>query len=241
MKKVLILTLAISLVVAGIAMATVLSSKHDMRSRVTGNTTTQICVFCHHPHRGVAADGTSRILLWNINGSAATNFPTYNSPTAPLGGDTNLGTSDAAQYSRLCMTCHDGTVADGGFIKGTKEAGASASLGSLTINDATANLGSTLADDHPVDFTYANATGSDIKAKDASTTDPKVIGNVTAVKYPLYNDGSNATMQCATCHDVHRGEAVGIQFMRELDDAGVAYSGGVITASKICRDCHTAK
>lgn len=234
MKKVLILTLAISLVVAGIAMATVLSSKHDMRFKGTGATTTQICVFCHHPHRGTTTTGTLTTLLWNINTPSTASFATYNSPTATLGGDNNLGTGAETQYSRACMTCHDGAVANNEYIKGTKEP--SASLGSLTISDTTSNLGVTLADDHPVDFTYTNGVNGDIKAQTGTGESAKVVGNITAVDYPLYSE----TMQCATCHDVHRGQSVGIQFMRELAGA-TPYSGGVIIESRICRDCHTTK
>lgn len=223
MKKVLILTLAISLVIAGIALATVVSTKHDMRLKGTSVTTTQVCVFCHHPHRGVAADNTSNVLLWNINGGASTSYNTYNSPTAILGGDNTLGTDNNAQYSRLCMTCHDGAVASTAYIAATSGGG---SLGSLTITGI-ANLGSTLVDDHPVDFAYADGTNGDIKAK---SDDTKVVGNISSVDYSLYG----GTMQCATCHDVHNGQSPKIEFMR-------GGSTDVISDSKICRDCHQSK
>lgn len=255
MKKVLVLTLAISLIVAGIAFATVLSTKHDMRGgsssgqKYSGTSTTQVCVFCHHPHRG-ANSGVSNALLWNVSDGNKT-YDTYakTSTINSTGIDgnfvntTNPNTSESV-YTLLCMGCHDGGGSSNSRVTDTEDGG----LGTIVnLGILTANLGSTLGDDHPVDFAYPRTAyvfaGSDIKNADADTslgTTYVVSGSTTGVKYPLFGNvegGTTGTMQCATCHDVHNGQsggATGIQFMRGGTTDVIANSG-------ICRDCHTAK
>lgn len=230
MKKVIILTLAISLIVAGIAFATVISSKHDMRASLVmgaqfgrtitaaNSVTTQVCVFCHHPHRGSSSVATT--LLWNINAAVAS-FTTYTSVTmnATDGGDSlTPGATSGSNYSLLCMGCHDGGGVSNTFVKGQAADG---SLGSFpNLKTGIANLGSSLSDDHPVDFTYPTTGLGDIQGK---------VGDTVATIYPLYS----GTMQCATCHDVHNGTSRLVEFMRGSTD--------IITDSKICRDCHTNK
>jgi len=249
MKKVLILTLAISLIVAGIALATVVSTKHDMRpgssptgAKATGATTSQVCVFCHHPHRGQNAV-VSAALLWNIS-DASTIYQTYaaTSTITSIGiqnpGD-NVGAQDStltpSVYTLLCMGCHDGGGSTNSFIRGTVDG----TLGSFPTLTGLPNLGSTLGDDHPVDFVYPASAGD---VKPASGSD--VIGNLTSVVYPLFSNGAASnqyTMQCATCHDVHNGQSLNVQFMRDKLAGGSTYAGGVIVNSRICVDCHTSK
>lgn len=232
MKKTIILVLAVSLIIAGVAMATVVSSKHDMREnqaafdygvRSVGSTTSQVCVFCHHPHSG-STIGT--VLLWNINDVDKT-YATYSSPTtnaSGMGGDLTVA-DDNARYSLLCMGCHDGGASNA-FVRATVDGdlGAVPSFGTIS-----ANLGSTLADDHPVDFTYPTATAAGLEDINVAVGG-QVVGTVSgsSVTYPLYG----GTMQCATCHNVHAGETSDVQFMRGQN---------IIADSAICRDCHTAK
>jgi predicted CXXCH cytochrome family protein len=226
LKKTLIIVLAISLLVGGIAVASVVSSKHDMRGLIdvgngrtitsVGATTTQVCVFCHHPHRG-ASSAVSSVLLWNIS-DANKSYATYTSPSmnsTNVGGD--VGSDDNAQYTLLCMGCHDGGGSSNAYVQTTVDG----SLGTVAdLGGNISNLGSTLADDHPVDFTYPTSAG-------VGLTDIQLAASgVVDLKYPLYG----GTMQCATCHDVHNGTQAGLQFMRAS-----------VTNSQICIDCHTAK
>ncbi len=239
MKKVIVLALAISLVVAGIALATVVSTKHDMRMGVAGiagrtitaagSTTTQVCVFCHHPHRGTSTVTTT--LLWNIS-DAATTYPTYG-PTATTNAITmgdNLGTTGSASYSVLCMSCHDGGAANSTFIKSQAADGTLGSFPNLGLSIG--NLTSDLQDDHPVDFTYEGAVESDSDIRAATSGGPtsSYVAGANSVRYPLYG----GTLQCATCHDVHNGQSPRVQFMR-------GGTTNIITNSQICIDCHMSK
>lgn len=222
MKKTLILAIAVSLLFAGIAFgAGVVSSKHDMRLEDNTNqgSSTAVCEFCHHPHRGpgsvAAGFGTTDMLLWNRNYSTATTYLPYGN-TATLNGipaSIVMTTVSATNYATaLCMSCHDGANANNSMIRAPRN-------GSVTLNLVlgTANLGSTLADDHPVNFQYTTENmGDDIPAP----------GTATWSTYPLYG----GYFQCATCHDVHKGTSPVVQFMR-----------GNVGDSAICIACHTAK
>src|SRR3954451_17667369 len=83
----------------------VISSKHNLSVSGPGDiksaTETEICIFCHTPHRG-----TGETPLWNHALSSATYTP-YTSSTikAAVGQPTGA--------SKLCLSCHDGTVALG--------------------------------------------------------------------------------------------------------------------------------
>lgn len=229
MKKILILAVAVSLVIAGVAMATVVSTKHDMRAetaagvKASGSATEQVCVFCHHPHRGSNTSVTT-VLLWNVSGPAST-YPTYaGSASMSATGGSPITDTGAGAYSFLCMACHDETAGNNAFIK----AAVDGTLGTPPdLSGTIFDLGSTLADDHPVNFTYADAVTatSDVLA----ATGDEVSGTSSGTSYPLYS----GTMQCATCHDVHNGQSSLVQFMRG--------SGDIITGSAICIDCHTSK
>ncbi len=231
MKKVIILALALSLVVAGIALATVVSTKHDMGGGISvagrtisagGATTTQVCVFCHHPHRGAASATTT--LLWNISDASAV-YVTYDSPSTNATGSADLVSTDISDaYSLACMGCHDGGGAGSGFFKKTVDG----VLGSFpNLGSTTGNLTTTLSDDHPVGFAYPSVTAPGVEDIRLGTAAAVVAGSNV---YPLYS----GTMQCATCHDVHAGGTPGVQFMR----------GGtvnIIANSQICVDCHMSK
>ena len=65
----------------------------------------EICIFCHTPHGASATDGP----LWNHQTSTAI-YQTFSSPTLTALGIT-IGPPNGA--SRLCLSCHDGTVALG--------------------------------------------------------------------------------------------------------------------------------
>ncbi len=234
MKKALLIAMVITLVAAGAAMATVVGSKHDMTTRISDAGTTQVCVYCHHPHVGT---GSQQDLLWNFS-DGTNSFQTYGgTATLANAADTGdaLGTTGDALFSMYCMACHDGATSSDALYAQPGD-GSAGTLGEIGTGMGTeANLGSTLEDDHPVDFdyTYVAAQDSGIQANSAGDGDD-VQGASSSVIYPIYNN----TMQCATCHNVHDGttsETVnGIQFMRGDGTA-------VISGSTICVDCHINK
>lgn len=224
MKKSLAIALALTLVMATLAVAGVVNTKHDMSTGVPaglGTGTSQVCVFCHHPHRG--ADGSlTNDLLWNLN-DAVGPYSVYTG-SATFNGTDAADLTDSAPQSFLCMACHDGTIAAGALVKAPADAtGAQTAYNLATAADLIGAGTDELTNDHPINFNYVNVAAVD-SGIEASLTGTYVLGT-----YPLYNN----TMQCATCHDVHMGNNsadINIQFMR----ASTA-------DSKICTDCHTNK
>jgi predicted CXXCH cytochrome family protein len=160
--------------------------------------------------------------LWNKTLSATTTYGVYASTTlnatpAEIGGGTGV--------SNLCMSCHDGTVAVNNL--GNTSPVGTPTMGSGTELDATgrigsarpANMGASLSNDHPINFTYnaALATADGDLAIPTSTMHVDAAHNI-----PLYG----GQMQCGSCHNPHNN-ANG-SFLR-MSNAG----------SALCRTCHT--
>ena len=178
---------------------------------------TEICVFCHTPHRAIKNDN---IPLWNHNLSTAGNYGVYTSPTFD-GATTiqNMGGADSttAAVSNLCLSCHDGTVAVNS-LNNPSNANQSGNPvmggvnGDGTIPDGVTMLGTDLSDDHPINFTYDAALFN----IDRSLNDPATLTGVVLF---------NGTVQCASCHDPH--SSVYPTFLR-VDNTG----------SGLCLRCH---
>ena len=233
MKKIFVFAIAMVMVLglAGMAFAGVSGSSHDLQSGedmqtnpyTFGVNTVQICVFCHHPHRGKSPNSTIKnTLLWNINDFDQSSYETYSQSGTINATDpgTVLQASDPdASQSFLCMACHDGTIGANALITAPGDGGGN-TVGTYDL-DPRADLGTTLADDHPVNITYPSED-LDILAN---------IGQMVNSTYPLFGGGK---MQCGTCHDVHAGGA-------DSASALMDFMRGDIAGSQICLDCHLNK
>jgi predicted CXXCH cytochrome family protein len=179
------------------------NSKHNLAvggpSRLSSSSESDMCVFCHTPHQisGQAA-------LWNHTLSSATYTP-YSSSTmkAAVGQPTG--------DSRLCLSCHDGTVALGMV---TSRKLAISTKGAGTITSGKSLLGTDLSDDHPVSFTYDAALAS----RNPQLKDPSVLNNKVRLD-------SAQQVQCTSCHDAHSD-----QYGKFLVQPN--------TASALCLTCH---
>ncbi len=150
---------------------------------------TQVCVFCHTPHN---ADPAAP--LWNRSLSGQTYTP-YASGSL----QSSLGQPNG--YSRLCLSCHDGTIAIGSVhnIGGQSATIQIANTGPGGVMPAGRTLlGTNLTNDHPVSFPFTSA----LAAADGELVSP---GTLTGA-IRLYA-GAIATVadsvQCTTCHDPH--------------------------------------
>ena len=85
---------------------TILGSKHNFAvgstAEVRSSTEQRVCTFCHSPHLPKPAP-----VLWSHAESAVAEYGPYSSTT--LGSQ--VGQPGTADSSKLCLSCHDGTVA----------------------------------------------------------------------------------------------------------------------------------
>jgi predicted CXXCH cytochrome family protein len=199
------------------AIGTIVGSKHDFSASGPSvdykGTGTQVCVYCHAPHNGA---GTT--LLWNHAASAAT----YNLYNSTVSSTMNAAPSQPAGVSKLCLSCHDGTIAIDSFggVTGTK------------VATGGALLGIDLRNDHPIGFVYnAALVTADPGLRAVSTAATIGTGNTGTIETKmLFGAAGSATMECASCHDVHNstsGTAVESKLLRITT-----------SASALCTTCH---
>lgn len=199
-----------------VAMAgTIVGSPHDFST--TGWSGGQICVACHTPHN--ANTTVTDAPLWNHALTTKT-YTLYSSPTL------NAATGQPVGTSKLCLSCHDGTVAVDSF-------GGATGTTFLSGAEAVGAGPSDLSNDHPISITYNTALATADGALFDPSTKTVTIGSGTQSKTGTVN----ATMlisnqiQCATCHDVHNTFTVsGINGdpLLKVSKAG----------SAICLTCH---
>jgi predicted CXXCH cytochrome family protein len=194
-----ILAFAAVLLFAVSASADIAGTNHDFSGQPFSGG--EICVVCHAPH--FAPGGTADAPLWNHEVTVAT-FAVYASSSL----DATVG--QPGGVSKLCLSCHDGTVAIDSFagMTGTQFIGAGA------------RVGTDLTDDHPVSFAYDAA----LVAADGELVDPAVgaSGLGGTINDDLLFGG---LLECASCHDVH-----GAGFANFLVKSNAA--------SALCLTCH---
>lgn len=161
---------------------TIIGTPHDLSNRGWG--TTETCKFCHTPH---ASKNIENAPLWNRNLSVAT-YTLYTSPSFK-------GVSTQTQPntpSKLCLSCHDGTVALDSY---------SGNEGNHYMTTSTALIGGNgkLNRDHPISFDYNAALVAENRTL-VTPTSTKFVDGVKII--PLY-DGK---MECASCHEPHDNE-----------------------------------
>jgi len=205
MKKLhLFLTLATTALLIQTSYAQIAGSAHDFSGQ-SWNTTTEICIVCHTPHN--ALTGVADAPLWNHELSAVASYTLYASGTM----NSIPGQPDGS--SKLCLSCHDGTVAlenFGGVTTGTQLM----TGGSL--------IGTDLGNDHPISITYdAALAAADGGLHDPTTTSSGLGGTI---------DGDmliSGKMQCSSCHDVHNSAGTVDGLLLKSN-----------AASALCLTCH---
>jgi predicted CXXCH cytochrome family protein len=162
---------------AGVAHAkmSIASTKHNLSfsgpGEVKALSESRICIFCHTPHNAHPATP-----LWNRE-IKALNYTLYESST--LNPQTNI--SQPTGPSRLCLSCHDGTIALGKVLSSSTEI-------AFSSRYVHSSLGTDLSDDHPVSFSYFTALPNE-------ELNP-------ALPHDLHFYGSGS-IHCSTCHDAH--------------------------------------
>ena len=214
MRRIVGVALIGFLAVSGATMAQVSGTQHDLSSQ-PGDTAGRVCVYCHTPH--MAATASSQYPLWNHTLSGNASYGVYGSATIDATDLADIGqaTAGTATTTHLCMSCHDGTVALESLYNPPNN-GAVTNRGVIgNIPGTNADMGTSLADDHPVNFTYNSA----LATADGELEDPTTNATVAGLL-----DGAGK-VQCSSCHDPH-------------DNTFAPFLVLDNSASALCSTCH---
>lgn len=226
----------------------------------------RICIYCHAPHHTMQeseAWGIKYLPLWNHEVTHL-NYDTYQSdfgdgPAASgaagvgeisnddqyldrhlFNGDNTLG--DPGSVSRLCLSCHDGSVAinqygslqqrDNSQGPGGTFDGAPTGSGAFISSQFEIGGSGILTNHHPIGFSYIDVATVDDEIADPDTQFLGDTGEAreepgktdTSIRSLLYN---GEMMECVTCHDVHNTKNTGETFLWISD-----------RESKFCLTCH---
>jgi predicted CXXCH cytochrome family protein len=188
---------------------TILGSKHNFAvgstAEVRSSTEQRVCTFCHSPHLPKPAPA-----LWSHEESAVAEYGPYTSTT--LGSQ--VGQPGTADSSKLCLSCHDGTVALGNMADGASIPFVQGSQYRLPPSSPS-NLykGTNLAANHPFSFQSANTIET----------------QAPPAKDPVRLD-STGRVQCTTCHDPHN---------EYIDPTVGKFLVEPNARSALCLTCHT--
>ena len=193
--------------VAGSVVGTVHNLSVNGPGTIKASTETAVCVFCHTVHH---ASGVTP--LWNHSMSSVSNYVVYSSTRLT---SLNVTVPQPNGSSRLCLSCHDGTVALGSVSSGAPDIVMQNGVTKLPANDPD-NLGTDLSKDHPISFKFDTTLwGIDNEVKDPT---------LPAVKALLDHDGQ---VQCTSCHNPHNNANGNFLVMNN-------------TGSLLCLTCHTS-
>jgi len=167
--------------------------------------TNEICVVCHTPHNALSETeggaGSGELgPLWNRTLTQVSDYTLYTEFTR-VGSDINAtGFGQPTGVSKLCLSCHDGTIAIDSFGRNADNSVNTGGTNFVDDINANANIGEgsgitgDLSNDHPVAFTFPS-----------QVQDPEIhafTGGLVNATLPLFGAGGDQ-MECATCHDVH--------------------------------------
>ncbi len=208
------------------ATADIASTKHNLSTSGPGPvkavSETRICVFCHTPH-----GANPSIPLWNrdVSYQSGIVYVPYSSATL------NASPGQPTGATKLCLSCHDGTVAVGQLLRNPAVSMTDSGTGRLTPEgklspSAPGYIGTDLSGSHPVSFQVTEAL---IAANNSSGDTPlNPLSAMTSDPDGVRLDANNE-LQCTACHDPH-------------DDSNRATSGAPFWRkpgwSDVCRVCH---
>jgi predicted CXXCH cytochrome family protein len=159
--------------------------QHGIKVSAVSNAQGRVCIFCHSPHHSGSVTP-----LWSRPLSVVS-YTTY-SPTKM----TDITILQPRIPSKLCLSCHDGTIALGLLIGSYP---LDASLKSLNEMPAepdsrlNPNLGTDLSDDHPISFIY-------------NASNPELNPDVQDMKLQGVRLDMDQYVECSSCHDPHNNQ-----------------------------------
>lgn len=189
---------------------TIFNTKHNLsvsgKGPIKSSSETRVCVFCHSSHNA-SKDGP----LWGHETTKSNSFKTYDRSTLASKPEQPNGAT------KLCLSCHDGTIAVGA-IRGLSKPSTMSNVGGGGEIPAgrRSNLGTDLTGTHPVSIQFSQTTAVNAKHLRWPPHDP-------ADKVGTDRDGY---VQCTSCHDPHSSKSEKYPFWKKE------------TFDEVCIVCH---
>ncbi len=183
----------------------------------------QICQPCHTPHNSDLT--VTEAPLWNHQFTTASYqmYTGFDFGTFVTGvGYTGYGVTAPDGTSKLCLSCHDGSVALGAF--GGQTGGVALTGGALLSTD--------LRNDHPISIPYDSLVGGGLHTPNYaypsySTTTGALAAQTTLPLKTIALNRLDAAgkVQCTSCHGAHSNSR---GYQLSMDNRG----------SALCLACH---
>lgn len=191
---------------------TILNSKHNLSvtgpGEIKATNETRVCIFCHSSH-----NSSSEGPLWNHETTVPSKFATYSRSTMVSQAEQPNGAT------KLCLSCHDGTIAVGavrGLAKPISMQNVGGS-GEIPVGRK-AHFGMDLTGSHPVSVRYQQETALASENLRWPPSDPENKIGPDATGY----------VQCTACHDPHDdSKSERYPFWRKA------------SFDEVCNACHT--
>lgn len=206
---------------AQVGPTSIVNSPHNLSAsgpgKIKSTNEQEVCVFCHTPHNAAPIQP-----LWNRD-LPVNAYKVYSSSSLVATPGQPTGSS------KLCLSCHDGTIALGSVLSSNQPL--TMANGVMTLPPGATNLGTDLSGDHPISFTY----DSNLATKNGNLVDPGALP--TQVKL------ESGQLQCASCHDPHNDSLGNFLVMSngnsQLCTSCHLLSGeATVTGHTQCADCH---
>jgi len=204
-----IITLLTAVFLPLATLAGVKGTKHDLSITGTGAVKAveerQICIFCHTPHNSNPA-----YPLWNHEMSAVTSYTPYFSNTLQS-YDSQAGAPPVDGISKLCLSCHDGTVAVGSVGSRFDDIMIAVSPcvdGSGRLIDGsgcTGYIGTDLSGGHPISIVFDDDLANRRNSHEPPLSNLNYPSSLTDRDVRLYPTQGRVGVQCSSCHDPHGG------------------------------------
>jgi len=177
------------------AQLSVRDTKHNLSVSGPGTiraaSETRICIFCHTSH-----NGSTQGPAWNRQDPGGT-FDVYWSPSV----DAYISAAAAPQpngSSKLCLSCHDGTIALGSTLS-QGEISMASGLRRMPPTSRS-HLGRDISGDHPVSFVVTDS----LVANNNSSGDVPLKSVAEMRSNPNVRLDDRDRVQCISCHDPHQ-------------------------------------
>jgi len=215
--------LAVALAAGSVYGGSIVGSDHDLSARWAGeqhagrdyNDYNAVCVYCHTPHGAEPA-----VPLWNRQLNTG-NYTLYDSSVSAT-FDATPEQPSLTGVTRMCLSCHDGTIAVDSLVNepnrsfavapnhmgmatqgqsvGPTVSGRCSDTGGCHANDdvTPAFVTTDLRDDHPVSFLY----DSSLLILDSGLENPE--DTLSGLGGFIVDDMLiDNRVECVSCHDVH--------------------------------------